>query len=251
MIQLEQKGDLTIVRLEHGKVNALDVELLQAVRDQLQALKGSEARAVVLTGTGSSFSAGVDLFRVLDGGPAYIETFLPLMNETLRELFDFPKPVIAAINGHAIAGGCIFACACDWRVMADGSGKIGVPELLVGVPFPPLALEILRAALPKRALRELIFTGKLLSPQEAYQMGLIDEVAPPEQLLDRACEVAQHLAKAPARTFALTKRQLRQPVLERAERYAVFEFEIREFWASPEAHETIRSYLEETLGKRG
>src|SRR5690242_6900778 len=118
------EGILTL-RLAHGKASALDVELLDALQRALEGAAG-EVRALVLTGTGSIFSAGVDLFRLTREGAVDVRRFLPLLSRLVRTLFAFPRPVVAAVNGHAIAGGCIRVLAADARLMAEGGGRIGV-----------------------------------------------------------------------------------------------------------------------------
>jgi enoyl-CoA hydratase len=250
LIHHEDHGSVTVLRIEYGKANTIDLELSAELGQQLEKLKSSPARAVVLTGTGSIFSAGVDLFRIVDGGAAYLDEFLPAMVKMMETLFTFPKPVIAAVNGHAIAGGCILVCACDLRVMADGPGKIGVPELRVGVPFPTLALEILRFAVPERHLQELVYTGRTYTPAEALQRGLVNEIIAPEALLDRACELGERLGAIPSVTFQVTKRQLRGPVLERVEQHGpAIDAEVTGIWASSAVQAVIRDYLQRTLGK--
>src|SRR5262249_18597291 len=141
MIDRSQTDGVLTLRLAHGKASAMDAELLDALLRELDGI-AEDVRAVVLTGTASIFSAGVDLFRLTRDGADYVRRFIPLLCRCLRALFAFPRPVVAAANGHAIAGGCILVLAADYRLMADGVGRIGVPELLVGVPFPAAALEI-------------------------------------------------------------------------------------------------------------
>lgn len=244
MIQIENRGAVTVLRLEHGKVNALDAPLLEGLSEQLDTIRRSPARALVLTGRGTSFSAGVDLWRVLDGGAAYLDSFVPLLSDMLSRVFSFPKPVVAAINGHAIAGGCVIACACDYRIMADGTGKIGVPELRVGVPFPALALEIVRSVAPARLLSRLIYLGALFGPSEAMGVGLIDEVVPSERLLEAACETAERLTAIPASTFRITKQQLRQPIVERAAQLGrEIDGDVARIWSSEEVTAAIRNYM--------
>ena len=250
MIHHEDHSSVAVLRIEHGKANAIDIELAAELNRRFAELEQAPARAVVFTGTGSIFSAGVDLFRIVSGGDAYLDEFLPAMVKMMETLFTFPKPVIAAVNGHAIAGGCILVCACDLRVMADGPGKIGVPELRVGVPFPTLALEILRFAVPERHLQELVYTGRTYTPAEALQRGLVNEIVAPEALLDRACELGERLGAIPPVTFQVTKRQLRGPVLERVERLGPsIDAEVTGIWASSEVQAVIRDYLQKTLGK--
>ena len=154
MFVREDSGDLAVVRLAHKKVSALDVALCEALVREIEAVASSPSRALVITGTAATFSAGVDLFQVLDGGAAYLARFLPAMEALFRAVLEFRKPAVAAINGHAIAGGCIIAAACDHRVMAEGSGRIGIPELAVGVPFPALPFEIMQARLSPPAFPE-------------------------------------------------------------------------------------------------
>src|SRR5215813_3860276 len=187
MIELSQHEGILTLRLTHGKASALDVELLDALLRELDGV-GEEVRALILTGTGSIFSAGVDLFRLTQGGAEYVRRFLPLLSRFVRTLFAFPRPVVAAANGHAIAGGCIIVLAADARLMAEGSGRIGIPELLVGVPFPAAPLEVVRFAVPQDKVQSLIYSGRTLLPQEALTAGLVDEVVASDNLLARARE---------------------------------------------------------------
>src|SRR5262245_34803713 len=251
MIHRETVNDLVVSRLEHGKVTALDLELLVAFRETLIELRKSSSSAVVLTGTGSSFSAGVDLRRVLEGGGDYLKKFLPALDAALQEVFEFPRPVIAAVNGHAIAGGCIVVCACDYRIMADGNGRIGVTELLVGVPFPAIPLEILRSCVSPQHVQRAVYTGQTYTPQEAVAVGLIDEVSPPESLMTRALERAVQLSSLSPSAFAVTKSKMRRDALERARRSAMeTDATVAEIWAAKETLQTIEEYLARTIRKK-
>jgi enoyl-CoA hydratase len=251
VLATESRGGTTILRLAHGKASAMDLELLRGLRAAFERLGADPAvRAIVLTGSGSIFSAGVDLRRLLAGGREYIERFLPELDGCFLTLFGCDKPVVAAINGHAIAGGCILAACCDVRLMAAGDGRIGAPELKVGVPFPPAIVEILRFALAPQHVQEMLLRGRLCSPEEALARGLVDEVVAPERLMERALQLADEMAAAPAVAFRLTKRELREPVLERARATAgASRAALVDAWASEEVLGAVRRYVEKTLGK--
>ncbi|MCC7012459.1 MAG: enoyl-CoA hydratase/isomerase family protein [Planctomycetes bacterium] len=250
MIHREQHASVTVLRLEHGKVQALDVELCNEIGAAFEGVDDwRETRAVVLTGTGSSFSAGVDLYRVLEGGAAYVDQFLPALDRACAAIFRCPKPVVGALNGHAIAGGMILACACDVRVMANGKGRMGVTELSVGVPFPWLALEILRLSTPVEHLQELLYLGQTYTPAESLARGLVDEVVEADKLAARALELADRLARIPQPAFALPKRQLRQHSLEQWKLQSAHEHMVRLAWHDPETLAAIKRFLDATLKK--
>jgi enoyl-CoA hydratase len=139
--------------------------------------------------------------------------------------------------------------AADYRLLADGSGRLGVPELLVGVPFPAIALEVVRFAVPRQHVQALVYTGRTPTPREALAQGLVDEVVEPAALMDRAREVADQLGRIPPDNFALAKRQLRAEVVERAARFPEADARALEIWASPETHARIRDYLAKTIKK--
>ena len=130
MIERKDAGGIRTLKLAHGKVSAIDIELGEALVNEMQDALDPSVKAVILTGSGSSFSAGVDLFRVLKDGPEYGRRFLPVLDNFLRAALTLPKPMIAAINGHAIAGGCILAATCDHRIMpATPSSQPGITSL--------------------------------------------------------------------------------------------------------------------------
>lgn len=249
MIERKDADGIRILKLAHGKVSAMDLELGEALIAEFKDAIDAPIKAVIVTGSGSSFSAGVDLFRLIKDGPDYALRFLPALDDFLRAALTFPKPMIAAINGHAIAGGCILAATADHRIMTEGNGRIGIPELAVGVPFPALPLQIMASRLADGALRDLVFTGRTVQVDEARTMGLIDEKCPSGMLIDRATEVAQQLTSIPARAFALTKEAFYSPILERARQQADLNARVTEAWRQPDTYETIRAYLEKTIKK--
>jgi enoyl-CoA hydratase len=251
MIDITTTDGIVTLRLAHGKVSVLDLELVEGLARAVAEIDASDARAVILTGTGSSFSAGVDLFRVVDGGREYIQRMYPALVRMCLDLFSLQRPVIAAINGHAIAGGCILTACSDIRLMARGKSRIGVPEMLVGVPFPPAILEILRFAFPPESLQTLIYTGVLLQPDDALRVGIVDEVLEPDALLGRAQQLARQFADLPTNAFALAKRQLRDVAVRRARRYTgEFDADVMETWCRDETLANIRGYLDRTVGKK-
>lgn len=235
-------GILTI-RLAHGKASAMDLELCDALRTEFESVANrNDTRAIVITGTGSIFSAGVDLPRLLNEGGDYVPRFLKALDGLLRAAFLCPKPVVAAINGHAIAGGAILAFACDYRIMS--SGRIGVPELVVGVPFPALPLEIVRFAIPQQHLQSMVYLGRTVESAEAKSMGIIDESVDVEFLTTRAGVIAGQLGSLPPQAFAMAKRQIRLPYVPS------HEVDVSPMWSDPSTSERIRAYLAKTIGKR-
>ena len=242
MIERELEDGILTLRLAHGKASAMDVELLEALGAELEA--AADARAVVLTGTGGIFSAGVDLYRLLDGGQAYVDRFVPLLSTFVRALFALPVPVVAAVNGHAVAGGGVMTLAADYRIMAEGSARIGVPELLVGVPFPAAPLEVVRFAVPRHRLQSLVYLGRMLGPADALAEGLLDEMVPADALVRRAREVAAQLASLPPDVFRATKQALRAEALARMDGAAEYDRRAHAIWSAPETHARIRAYME-------
>ena len=247
---IERAGSVAVLRMQRGKANAFDLDFLSALRRSIAQIAASDARALVLVGEGRIFSAGVDLPRLVEGGRRYLEAFLPELSECFLDLFRFPRPAIAAVNGHAIAGGCVLACCCDRRLMTRGAARIGVPELRVGVPFPITVLEIVRSCLPTPIAQEMIIAGATYTAEEALARGVVHELVDEAGVLARAVAVAEEMAAVPAVAFAQSKAHWQRPALETIARHrAEQDAKTLEAWDSPEVREAVRAYVERTLKK--
>jgi enoyl-CoA hydratase/carnithine racemase len=249
-VGIRRQGSVAAVELTRGKVNALDVELLEELAATLEALeRDADVGAVVLTGAGRVFCAGVDLRRVVDDGPEYAQRLVAGLSTTFAALFCFPKPTVAAVNGAAVAGGCILACACDRRVMADGA-RMGASELVVGVPFPVAALEILRHACGWRT-EDLVYSGRLLEAPEALAVGLVHEVHPGSTVVGRSMALATELGARAPLSYRLAKEQLRRPALERMlSDAAVVDGVVGHEWAAPHTALALRAQLDRLSASR-
>jgi enoyl-CoA hydratase len=250
MIDLELRGEIAVLTMRHGKANAMDGDFCADMIKRLDELRTSPARAIVVTGQGNIFSAGVDLVQALEGGPDYFRHFLPPLRRAFEAVFFYERPIVAAVNGHAIAGGCVLTCAADRRLMAQGQGRIGITELLVGVPFPVIALEIMRFAAAPQDFERIVTSGATFAPKSAVDLGLVDEVVEADALVDRALAVAKTLAALGPDAFALTKRQMREPVRERLEKDGPrFDPAVDAIWYAPETSARIRDYVSRTFKK--
>jgi enoyl-CoA hydratase len=248
MIERGTLGPARLVRMAHGKANALDLEFLMALTAEFESAERDGVRALVLTGTSTIFSAGVDLVRLRDGGADYLAMLLPALGACFERLFFLPVPTIAAVNGHAIAGGGVLTLACDHRLMSRGTGRIGLPELKVGVPFPLLVLEMVRATLAPPVAQEVLLAAPTWDPDTALARGFVSELTAPERLLARAEALAAELATMPSTSYRLTKELLRRPVREAIARRRREDDRItQDAWDSSEVRDAVRDYVARTL----
>jgi enoyl-CoA hydratase len=251
MISLDERDGIAILTLSHGKANLFDLEFCDAVASAFDTCARSDARAAVVTAGGSIFSGGVDLRRLLDGGQPYAEQFLPALGRAFDAAFAFPKPLVAAVNGHAIAGGAVLAAAADFRLVADGEGRMGLTEILLGVPFPVSVLEIVRYACAGPALPELLYHGRTYPPRDAHARHLADEVVPAAEVLSRARALAEELARRPRAAFEQTKISLRADALRRLDSARRDGDPAWDVWRSAETHAAVEAYRARTLGAKG
>ena len=250
MIERSNNEHAVVLALRHGKANALDIELLSALEESLVELTDSK-RGVVLTGFDSMFCAGVDLPRLLAGDISYAERLISALNSCFQAMIEFPRPLVAAINGHAIAGGLVLACACDYRLLSDTNAKLGLTELSVGVPFPPLALEVVREALGTPLTRKLALGARLYGPKDAKRMGLVDQLAAPEALVQAASTIVRRWSAIPAASFRITKSHLKSELVERWARSSKkFEAKVIASWQSEETLGAIESFVARRIGSR-
>jgi len=199
-----------VIRLARPPVNALDAGLIEAVEAALAGALAEGATAVVLTGSGVSFSAGIDTKMAAAASPQERLAGAGAINAMVSTIYSAPIPVVAAVNGHALGGGLVMALACDVRVAAEGSYQIALNEVAAGVPFPAAPLRVVQAQLDPSVVNDLCLTGRRIGPAEAKALHVVDEVVEPGRLGGRALELALELASFPA--YARVKDQLRGEV---------------------------------------
>src|SRR3954449_4665442 len=161
LIHSEERGDVALVRIDRPPANAMDLDLLRVANVAREELQASRPGAVVLTGRDGFFSAGVDLKAAPTLGPAEQREMVDGINRLFAGWYAFPRPVVCAVNGHAIAGGLILALCGDYRVCST-EGRIGLTELRAGIPFPAAAIVAVRRELTAQAARQLVLGADLI-----------------------------------------------------------------------------------------
>lgn len=237
MTNVDVADGVTVVRFDHPPVNALDLDLIEGIIAAVRNVEGP----VVITGAGRCFSAGVDLRAIVDGGAEYAERFVTALSQAFLAVFDHPAPVVAAINGHAIAGGCVFAMCADVRLMS--AGTIGLTELAVGVPFPVTALEICRFTMGTSVTRAAL-QASMIDADTAVGHGWVDAVIPTDELIPRAIATARELGQYSAAAYAATKRQLHQPARAVIDAGAEMDAKVRASWITEETRGHIAAFVE-------
>jgi enoyl-CoA hydratase len=212
IIRVAEQDGVTVVTLDDGKANTIGRAMTRSLVETAGKLAAGSG-GVAVTGAGRFFSAGLDLLEVGQMNRGELGEFIDRFEEACLAWFRLPRPVVAAINGHAIAGGAVMALAADVRLAALGDYRIGLTEVGLGIPFPRSALELVRLHLdPSRTGRALL-GSELYGPEEAVPAGFADRTVRADALAAEACALARRLAAAPGRAYAMTKAALREPAL--------------------------------------
>jgi enoyl-CoA hydratase/carnithine racemase len=227
-VRVDRSAELGIVTLDRGRVNALNGPTVRELSECLARLAEDESvRGLILTGAGKFFSFGFDIPEFLGFTKEAFVDYLTSFTDFYTQVFVFPKPVVAAVNGHAIAGGCMVAMACDVRLMTSGKGKISLNEITFGASVFAGCVAMLKHWVGGRNAERILFSGDMYDAEEAQRLGLVEEVAPPGDLMTRAAEHARRLAGQDAVAFASIKKLIRGPIadeMRRREADSVLEF---------------------------
>lgn len=243
LISIEKKKNIAILRLDHKTTNAISAELVWELTEAIETLKADDSlKGMVLTGEKDKFfSIGFNIPSLLPLGREEFTDFYRNFNQLCINLYTFPKPTVAAITGHAIAGGCILALCCDERIIADGRKLIGLNEVKLGVPVPYVADRILHVLIGARAAREVMEVGEFYPPQDALRIGLVDHVLPLDEVLERALVHARSLAEAPGDAFPLIKaNRVESVMVEILERLEVKQMRFIECWYADAARKSLK-----------
>ena len=232
-LDIEQHGDVALVRIDRPPANAIDLELLRESEGFLDDLAAAEPSAVVLTGQERFFSAGLDLKAAPRLDAEGQREMVSRVNRMFAGWYAFPRPVVCAVNGHAVAGGLILALCGDYRV-GSTEGKLGLTELRAGIPYPAAASAIVKAELAPPAARLLVLHAELVEPPTALEYGVFDELAAPDDVVERALVVAGELGELPAIAYGRIKHQLRAQTIEYTTAVASGVDPMNESWLSEE-----------------
>jgi len=233
-IETTIKDRLAIVTLSRGKSNSLNREMITELTDMLQHIEAdSNIGGVMITGKEHFFSAGLDLIELYDYNEEEAKSFWHLFLNFVAKITAFKKPLIAAINGHSPAGGCVIALACDARIMAEGKYIIGLNEVPVGIIVPNSIFQLYSFWLGKANATRNLLEGKLFSPEEALAVGLIDELTKPESILTAAERKARKYMAFESNTWSQSKLNIRKKLIEStsSDQRADLELMLKQWWA--------------------
>lgn len=239
-IRVQSVESVRLVLLDRGP-NALDAPLIDALEGVVASLADEGAPAVVLTSAHSSvFCPGLDLKRLDGSDREVVRDVMRGFNRLLRRVATYPGPMVAALQGHAIAGGCLLAMACDRRVMARSGARVGLSEVNLGVPVPAGAIRMLLALYQTRAVEQLVLEGDGFGGERAFELGLVERLVDRGAVVDNAVRLAAHLGSRPAGAFATAKKFLRAGLAEQMERHDDQELErFLDHWFDPDTQDRI------------
>ncbi|MBW2242210.1 MAG: crotonase/enoyl-CoA hydratase family protein [Deltaproteobacteria bacterium] len=204
-VRYERHGDVALLRVDDGRANAFSAPLIEALNRQLDRAE-QEASAVVWIGRPGCFSGGFDL-RVMGSGPAQARALVTPGAELFLRLYEYPRPIVLACTGHALAAGAVALLACDTRIGAAGDYRIGLNEVAIRVALPIFALELARARLSKRHYEQATLHARLYDPPGAVDAGYLDRVVAADELEEQAIAEAQRLGEFRRGAFIETKRR--------------------------------------------
>jgi enoyl-CoA hydratase/carnithine racemase len=247
MISTEYQDKVAIVKLNRGITNPLNLDLLDELGEALRKIRHDSGVHSLVLGSSNEkfFSIGFDIPQLFGLSRDDFTVFFRRFNSVCLDLYTLPKPTVAAIAGHAIAGGCILAICCDYRFIAEGRKVMGLNEIKLGVPVPYLPDCALRSIVGVRNAREILDTGEFYQPEQSLRMGMVDQVVPLEQVSSKSVERARLLGSLPQQAFSLIKRSR----IEMVEREVVARMEEKErlfieCWYSDEARKRLKEAME-------
>jgi enoyl-CoA hydratase/carnithine racemase len=208
LVLLETQGKVGVVKLNHGLTNAINLDLVNQLSDILQRVRTDrQIRSLVLTSSNDKFfSNGFNIPELIELSSDDLRNFYGTFNQMCVDLYTLPRPTIAAVTGHAIAGGCILALCCDYRFIAQGRKLIGLNEIKLGLPVPYVADCILRNLAGSRNAREIMDCGDFYLPEVSSKLGLVDQVLPVEGVIREATEWVDTIGSYPEDAFVTIKR---------------------------------------------
>jgi 3,2-trans-enoyl-CoA isomerase len=249
LLDIIDHGRVREVRLARPPVNAINPALIAALAEALRTAPANGAAAVVLSGSPGRFSGGLDLPELLQLGPSELRAMWTGFFGLIRAIATSPVPVAVALTGHSPAGGTVLAVFADYRVMSAGAYKIGLNEVQVGLPVPEVLLRGLAHLVGARQAERLAVGGLLLGPEEALRVGLVDELAPMDEVVPRAVNWAADLLTRPPQAMAATRRLARRPLGEAFDALDDAAVDsVVAAWAGPEAQATLHA-IAARLGK--
>ena len=247
------KGDYTIIQLDRGKANAINAEMLSELQEVFRDLEAdTSVRGVVLTGKPHFFSAGLDLIELFHYDREQISGLFESLGALYLQLVRFPKPFVCAITGHAPAGGCVLAVTSDNRYMAEGDKYvIGLNEVAVNIQISQNLTEAYAFWIGDGLASRYVLEGKLLSGPEALSVGLVDELLPPEQVLERAEGQVKAYLEADTEIWANTKKKVRKHWLDKLDTDAAGSLkEAATLWWKPEIRKKMEAYVSSFSNKK-
>lgn len=244
-IRVEAQGRLAVLRLDRARGNAIDEAFVaEMTRAAAELARDAGVRGVLLASAHPKlFCPGLDLVSLVEYDRPSLARFMGAFSEMVLALFSFPRPMVAALSGHAVAGGCVLALTADHRILRRGA-QIGLNEVRVGVPLPWSVALLLRASVPPSALSRVALLGANFTDEEAVGLGLVHEVHEAEGFEAACLARLEEFAEKDARAVSFTKSYLRASIL--AEMRAQEEAKRGDFleaWFSPEGQERIRGIV--------
>jgi Delta3-Delta2-enoyl-CoA isomerase len=252
MITITDHGPVREIRLSRPPANALTPELIAALGEAVAGAPEAGARALVLSGAPGRFSGGLDVPHLIQLDRAAIRGTWESLYRLLFSLAASPIPVAAAITGHSPAGGAVLAIFCDYRIMAEGDFRIGFNEVHVGIPLPEAIFRAFVRLVGPHPAERLCVTGELIPSAAALQIGFVDELVAPEQVVPRAVAWCEGLLALPPRALALTRQRVRADLVRIIEEGLSRELgDLVEIWFSDETQSTLRAVAERLTKKKG